>query len=82
MRHRTAVCVLEKRTDFEASWLGLRGRLWIAFTVPFTYVFDREGDKVRIIQFRGAGIMTPSSLFFGKSNKVLVTPGLFEFPTR
>ena len=58
------------------------GRLWIAFTVPFTYVFDREGDKVRTVQFRGAGIMTPSSLFFGRNGKLLVTPGLFEFPAR
>jgi hypothetical protein len=58
------------------------GHLWIAFTVPYTYVFDREGDKIRVVQFRGAGIMTPSSLFFGRNNKVLVTPGLFEFPTR
>jgi hypothetical protein len=58
------------------------GQLWIAFTVPYTYVFDRDGDKVRTVQFRGAGIMTPSSLFFGKNNKILVTPGLFEFQTR
>ena len=58
------------------------GHLWIAFTGPYTYVFDREGDKVRIVQFRGAGIMTPSSLFFGKNNNVLVTPGLLEFSTR
>jgi len=58
------------------------GGLWIAFTVPFTYVFDREGDKVRTVQFRGAGIMTPSSLFFGRNGKLLVTPGLFEFPAR
>ena len=58
------------------------GRLWIAFTVPYTYVFDREGDKVRTVQFRGAGVMTPSSLFFGKNGRVLVTPGLFEFPSR
>ena len=58
------------------------GRLWVAFTVPYTYVFDRDGDKIRTVQFRGAGIMTPSSLFFGKNGKILVTPGLFEFPSR
>ena len=33
------------------------GHLWIAFTVPYTYVFDRDGDKVRTVQFRGAGII-------------------------
>jgi hypothetical protein len=58
------------------------GRLWIAFTVPYTYVFDRDGDKVRTIQFRGGGIMTPSSLFFGRDGRALVTPGLLEFPVR
>jgi hypothetical protein len=58
------------------------GRLWIAFTVPYTYVFDRDGDKVRTVQFRSAGIISPSSFFFAKNGKVLVTPGLFEFPSR
>ena len=47
--------------------------------MPYTYVFDRDGDKIRTVQFRSAGIMTPSSLFFAKDHKVLVTPGLFEF---
>ena len=56
------------------------GRLWIAFTVPYTYVFDRDGDKIRTVQFRGAGIMTPSSLFFGRNGKVLVTPGPVRVP--
>jgi len=58
------------------------GRLWVTFTVPYTYVFDRDGDKVRTVQFRAAGIMSPSSLFFGSNGRVLVTPGLFEFPAR
>jgi hypothetical protein len=58
------------------------GQLWIAFTVPYTYVFDRDGDKVRTVQFRAAGMVAPDSLFFGKSGKILVTPGLFEFPSR
>ena len=25
------------------------GHLWIAFTVPYTYVFDRDGDKIRTV---------------------------------
>ena len=33
------------------------GSLWIAFVVPFTYVFDGDGDKIRTVQFRGAGIV-------------------------
>jgi hypothetical protein len=31
------------------------GNLWVAFAAPFTYVFDADGDRVRTVQFRGAG---------------------------
>src|SRR5882672_4000269 len=55
------------------------GRLWIAFVVPYTYVYDGDGDKTRTVQFRGAGLIAPNSLFFGKNGRVLVTPGLLEF---
>jgi hypothetical protein len=55
------------------------GNLWIAFVVPYTYVYDRDGDKARTVQFRAAGIMAPNSLFFGRNGRILVTPGLYEF---
>ena len=55
------------------------GRLWIALTSPFTYVYDGSGDKVRTVQFRGAGLLTPNSLFFTKDGRMLVTPGCYEF---
>jgi hypothetical protein len=55
------------------------GRLWISFVVPFSYVYDLAGEKVRTIQFRGAGIVTPSSLWFNETGRVLVTPGCYEF---
>jgi len=55
------------------------GNLWIAFVVPYTYVYDRDGDKRRTLQFRAVGLIAPSSLFFGTNGRVLVTPGLFEF---
>ena len=55
------------------------GRLWISFVVPFTYVYDDEGEKIRTIQFRGAGVIAPSSLSFSSRGRVLVTPGCFEF---
>jgi hypothetical protein len=55
------------------------GRLWIALTSPFTYVYDGFGEEVRTVQFRGAGMLTPSSLFFTKDGRVLVTPGCYEF---
>jgi hypothetical protein len=55
------------------------GRLWVSFVVPFTYVYDRDGEKLRTVQFRAAGLITPSSLFFSQT-RVLITPGCFEFP--
>ena len=55
------------------------GRLWVALTSPFTYVYDRSGDKIRTVQFRGADILTPNSLFFTKDGRVLVTPGCYIF---
>jgi hypothetical protein len=55
------------------------GNLWVAFMVPYTYVFDRDGDKVRTVQFQAAGILSPNSMFFGKKGRLLATPGLYEF---
>lgn len=55
------------------------GRLWIALVVPYTYVFDTDGDKSRTVQFRAAGTIAPNSLFFGPNGRLLVAPGLFEF---
>ena len=58
------------------------GRLWISFVQPITYVYDGSGEKVRTVQFRGAGIVAPSSLSFPGDGRVLVTPGCYEFLTR
>ena len=57
------------------------GNLWVSFVVPYTYVYDRDGDKIRVVQFRAAGIMSPASLFFGPKGRLLLTPGLYEFET-
>jgi hypothetical protein len=56
------------------------GNLWVAFLTPFTYVFDAGGEKIRTVQFRAAGIVAPSSLFFTARQTVLATPGCYEFP--
>jgi len=56
------------------------GRLWISLTVPFTYVYDRSGDKVKVVQFHAAGTIAPQSLFFSSRGRLLVTPGCYEFP--
>ena len=58
------------------------GRLWVSFVHPYTYVFDGNGEKVRTIQFRGAGIVSPSSLWFNADGRLLVTPGCYEFMPR
>jgi hypothetical protein len=57
------------------------GNLWVSFVVPYTYVYDRDGDKIRTLQFRAAGIVSPASLFFGQKGRLLLTPGLYEFET-
>jgi len=55
------------------------GRLWISLMQPVTYVYDGAGEKVRAVQFKGADILSPSSLFFAKDGRMLVTPGCYEF---
>lgn len=56
------------------------GRLWVTFLTPFTYVYDASGEKVRTVQFRAAGIISPTSVSFTAKGNVLVTPGCYEFP--
>ena len=59
------------------------GRLWISLMLPFTYVYDAAGDKVRTVRFASAsGTLAPTSLFFSKAGRLLVTPGLYEFDSR
>jgi len=58
------------------------GRLWVSLMVPYTYVYGRNGDKTRTLQFEAAGVLTPSSLFFTPDDRLLVTPGCYEFDAR
>jgi hypothetical protein len=67
------------RPTIRTAAVDRRGQLWVAFVLPYSYVFDRDGDKIRTVQFRAAGIIAPNSLFFGLNGRVLVTPGLYEF---
>ena len=55
------------------------GRLWVSFVVPVTYVYEADGEKVRTVQFRGAGVVAPSSLSFTSRGRLLITPGCYEF---
>jgi hypothetical protein len=62
-----------------AASVSPTGELWVSLAVPFTYVYNTDGDKVRTVQFTGAGPISPTSLFFSRSGKLLVTPGCYEF---
>ena len=55
------------------------GGLWLSFVLPYSYVYDALGEKIRTVQFRGAGIISPSSLWFNDRGRVLITPGCYEF---
>jgi hypothetical protein len=55
------------------------GNLWIALSVPYTYVYDSYGDKRRTVQFSASGILSPTSLFFTQDGRLLVTPGCYTF---
>ena len=61
-----------------AAAVDRSGRLWISLITPYTYVYD-HGDKVRTVQFEAAGTIAPTSLFFASGDRVLVTPGCYEF---
>jgi hypothetical protein len=67
------------RPTIKAAAMDGDDRLWISFDAGFTYVFDREGDKVRTVKFRGAGEVSPTTMFFAPSGRLLVTPGLHEY---
>jgi len=56
-----------------------RGRLWLSLHEPYTYVYDAQGDKISSVQFSAAGIISPTSMFFTKDGRLLVTPGCYEF---
>lgn len=62
--------------------LAPSGELWISFVVPYTYVFDALGEKIRTVQFVAAGLVAPNSMTFPSASRLLVTPGCFEFSTR
>ena len=55
------------------------GDLWVSLSVPYTYVYDPDGEKVRTVQFRAAGTVSPDSFFFEGRDRLLVTPGCYIF---
>ena len=65
--------------NIRTAALDQAGNLWISLVQPYTYVYDPDGEKMRVVQFRGAGIISPTSLFFASPRRLLVTPGCYEF---
>ncbi len=55
------------------------GSLWVVLSSGVTYVYDGDGEKIRVVKFTAAGPLVPSSLFFAGSGRILATPGCFEF---
>ena len=91
MRNRPTTWPRRKTADGElpavrpivrAATADASGSLWVSLDVPYTYVYDRTGDKQRVVQFRAAGIMAPTGLSFATSGRILATPGCFLFDTR
>ena len=65
-----------------AAAVNDRGELWVSLSVPYTYVYNADGDKTRTVQFHAAGLVSPTSLSFAPSGRLLVTPGCYEFDPR
>jgi hypothetical protein len=55
------------------------GNLWVALSVPFLYVYDATGEKIRTIRLQAAGLVSVSSLYFPDEKTMLVAPGGYEF---
>jgi hypothetical protein len=88
MRNRPTTWPKRKTADGElplvrpavrAAAADASGALWVSLDVPYTYVYDRKGDKQRIVQFRAAGLTAPTSLSFTPTGRLLATPGCYLF---
>ena len=91
MRNRPTAWPRRKTADREmpvvrpivkAAAADAAGSLWLSLDVPYTYVYDRRGDKRRVVQLRAAGPVSPNSLSFTAKGRLLVTPGCSLFDVR
>jgi len=55
------------------------GSLWVALSLPYVYVFDAAGDRTRVVELHGAGVIRAGSLAFSRQGRLIVTPGGYEF---
>ena len=57
-----------------------RGNLWISTAVGVTLIYDGNGEKRRVVQFRAAsGTLAPTAMSFTSGGRLLVTPGCYAF---
>lgn len=71
------------RPVVRAAAVDAAGSLWVAFAdAPFTYVYDATGERTRVVQFNGAGVISPSALSFAPDGRLLVAPGCYIFDPR
>jgi hypothetical protein len=67
-------------TLVRAAAVDAAGRLYISLSVPYTYVYDPRGEKIRTLQLTAAGVVAPATMTFSqRTGRLLVTPGCFEF---
>ena len=55
------------------------GHLWVSLLTGKTYVYDETGNKTRVVEFRGAGVLAPNDLFFTPDGRIVVSPGCYVF---
>jgi hypothetical protein len=67
------------RSLVRASAVDASGQLWVSFSLPYTYVYDDDGEKRRTIQLYAAGALAPRSLSFAPDGRLLATPGGYIF---
>ena len=65
-----------------AAAVDASGHLWVSFAEPLMYEFDGDGDKIRAVQLRAAGLVSPNHMSFDEKGRMLVTPGLYVFVVR
>jgi hypothetical protein len=65
-----------------AAAVDTSGHLWVSFAEPLTYEFDGDGDKIRAVQLRAAGLVSPNHMSFDEKGRMLVTPGLVIFDVK
>jgi hypothetical protein len=67
------------RPVIRAAAADASGNLWLSLDQAYTYVYDRRGDKQRVVQLRAVGLVAPTNMSFTSANRLLVTPGCFLF---